>query len=186
MVSLPHGILGLLNYGESTGYDLTKTFEDSLNNFWHAQSSQIYRELNRMEGEGLVTSRNVIQDGRPNKRLYSITDAGREAFAAWLHRAELEFENPHHAALMRVFFGADDPEATLDMLRQCREYCLRALEANCAATRQVIEDYARNTPDGQRRSAYWQMTLDYGATQTRAIADWAERCIERMEGEGQR
>ena len=78
-MSLPFGLLGLLTYQDSTGYDLTKLFEESLNNFWHAQSSQIYRELERMERKGWVTSRNIIQDKRPNKRVYSIT-AGAASF----------------------------------------------------------------------------------------------------------
>ncbi len=183
ILSLAFGILGLLTYKDSTGYDLTKTFEDSLNNFWHAQSSQIYRELNRMEEEGLVKSRSVIQDGRPNKRLYSITGAGREAFSKWLREAEVEIENPHHTMLVRVFFGADDPESTLAMLKKLREQCLNALEANCSETRRNIDNYAGIVPDGKVKRRYWLMTMDLGIAKTQAIADWVQRCIEQIEKE---
>ncbi len=182
-MSLAFGILGLLTYQDSTGYDLAKTFEDSLNNFWHAQSSQIYRELGHMEKDGLVSSRNIIQSGRPNKRLYSITEEGRAALSKWLSETEPEVENPHHALLMRVFFGAGDPEATLTMLRKCRQQCLSVLEANCSDVRQNIENYAAITPDGQEKRRYWLMTLDYGIAQTQALADWAGRCIEQIEKE---
>lgn len=47
-MSLSHGLLGLLNYTDMTGYDLAKTFQDSLCYFWQAQTSQVYRELNKM------------------------------------------------------------------------------------------------------------------------------------------
>lgn len=55
-MSLPHGLLGLLNYKDMTGYKLSRTFDDSLSFFWKAQASQIYRELDRMETWGWLTS----------------------------------------------------------------------------------------------------------------------------------
>ena len=54
-MSLKHGLLGLLNYGNMTGYDIDRTFKDSLFLFWQAQTSQIYRELNTMEKLGWLT-----------------------------------------------------------------------------------------------------------------------------------
>ena len=182
-MSLPYGLLGLLTYNDSTGYDLTKLFEDSLNNFWHAQSSQIYRELNRLEEKGLVSSQAIIQDNRPNKRLYSITANGHEEFQAWLREARLEFKNPHHAILMRVFFGADAPEETLVLLKECRDACKRELEANCAGIRQNIESYADLIPNGHARRRYWEMTLGLGASSTKAMLEWAESCITLIEEE---
>ena len=66
-MALKQGLLGLLNYGEMTGYELAKAFNDSLSFFWQAQTSQIYRELNQLEAEGLVytertTGRFVTED----------------------------------------------------------------------------------------------------------------------------
>lgn len=180
---MPFGILGLLTYQDNTGYDLTRIFEDSLNNFWHAQSSQIYRELRRLEESGLVTSRSIVQDGRPNKRLYSITDAGMTAFSKWLREAKPELENPHHAMLMRVFFGANDPHSVLAMLKEFRAECLRALESSCSGIRQSIENYATRMPEGEQKSKYWLMTLECGIANTQAMADWAGRCIEQIEKE---
>ena len=182
-MSLPYGLLGLLKYRESTGYDLSKMFEDSLNNFWHAQSSQIYRELKRMEDSGLVSSRTVVQDGRPNKRLYAITDAGRRELDAWLTDARPQFENTHHEILMRVFFGAEAPSATLQLLEACRDECKRALEANCTQIKQVIRDYSNQVEDGQQKSPYWEMTLDYGIAMTKTMLEWTKKCIAKIKKE---
>lgn len=73
-MSLKHGLLGLLNYGKMSGYELNKTFNDSLYFFWKIQISRIYRELNHMEKTGWLTSETVFQTDKPNKRLYSLTD----------------------------------------------------------------------------------------------------------------
>ncbi|MDE7252270.1 MAG: PadR family transcriptional regulator, partial [Acetatifactor sp.] len=51
---LKHGILGLINYREMTGYEIMRTFRDSLNFFWEVQTSQIYRELQTLESKGWV------------------------------------------------------------------------------------------------------------------------------------
>jgi len=180
-MSLPYGLLGLLSYAESTGYDLTRKFEDSLNNFWHAQSSQIYRELKRLEADGAVSSRVVVQHGRPNQRVYTITDSGRERLAAWLAEGRPNFGNTHYEILLRVFFGAENPRATLAMLKQCRDECDKELAAECGDTRDNIEMYASRIPDGAARSKYWAMTLDLGIAHTRAIRDWAESAIAAIE-----
>ena len=51
---LKHGILGLLNYRELTGYEIMIVFRDSLRFFWNAQTSQNYRKLQTLEGKGWV------------------------------------------------------------------------------------------------------------------------------------
>ena len=70
---LKHGILGLLNYGDMTGYDIMTVFRDSLSHFWQAQTSQIYRELTVLEKKGWIVSSPVKQDGKPDKNILSIT-----------------------------------------------------------------------------------------------------------------
>ena len=79
-MSLQYAVLGLLSYRQMTGYDLKKMFDESINNFWAASLSQIYRELGALEGKGYLTSVIEPQDDRPDKRIYSITEAGRAAF----------------------------------------------------------------------------------------------------------
>ncbi len=179
-MSLPHGLLGLLSYIDATGYDLTKIFEDSLNNFWRAQSSQIYRELDRMEQKGWVKSRSVVQDKRPNKRVYAITGEGRGEYARWLSKSTPPFDHRHEALLIRIFFGADDREATLEMLKSVREQCLAALEVHPMHIMENIGRYAAMVPDGEQKRLYWEMTLSYGVAQTKATAKWAQECIDKI------
>ncbi|MCI3274397.1 PadR family transcriptional regulator [Streptomyces cylindrosporus] len=77
-MALRNAVMAALLEGEASGYDLAKGFEASVANFWMATPQQLYRELERMEGEGLVSARVVQQERRPNKRLFSLTEAGLE------------------------------------------------------------------------------------------------------------
>jgi DNA-binding PadR family transcriptional regulator len=181
-MSLPFGLLGLLEYSSNTGYDLTKLFEKSINNFWHAQSSQIYRELNRMEEKGWVSSESIIQQGKPNKRLYSITEEGRKAFREWMNTpAKMIVGNPHNLLLMYIMFGASAPEATLRRLKGVRGAININLDGKAKEVQDFIDNYKTTVPGGEERSIYWQMAQEYGITQAKATVQWAEEWIEKLE-----
>ncbi len=75
-MALRHAVLAALLDEELSGYQLAKVFDLGVANFWHAQPQQLYAELTRLEQDGLVTGREVVQDTRPNKRLFRVTDAG--------------------------------------------------------------------------------------------------------------
>lgn len=76
-MALRHAVLAALLEGEASGYELSKRFDVSVANFWAATPQQLYRELDRLAGEGLVDARLVEQQRRPNKRVFTLTDAGR-------------------------------------------------------------------------------------------------------------
>lgn len=71
-----HAVLAALLGEELSGYQLAKAFDLGVANFWYAQPQQLYAELSRLEKDGPVTGREVVQDTRPNKRLFKVTDAG--------------------------------------------------------------------------------------------------------------
>jgi len=78
-MALRNAVMAALLEGEASGYDLAKEFDASMANFWMSTPQQLYRELDRMEAEGLVRARLVEQERRPNKRMFSLTDTGRRA-----------------------------------------------------------------------------------------------------------
>ncbi|AHI00273.1 PadR family transcriptional regulator [Kutzneria viridogrisea] len=75
-MALRHAVLATLLDSEYSGYQLAKVFDTGVANFWHALPQQLYAELTKLEAEGLVTGRRVIQLDRPNKRVYTVTEAG--------------------------------------------------------------------------------------------------------------
>jgi DNA-binding PadR family transcriptional regulator len=84
-MSLKYAVLAALLEGEASGYELSKAFDVSFANFWPATPQQLYRELERLARDGLIEARVVQQERRPNKRMFTLTEAGRDdlrAFAA--------------------------------------------------------------------------------------------------------
>src|SRR5215217_2061467 len=77
-MALRHAVLAALLEGEASGYQLSKRFDVSVANFWSATPQQLYRELERLDADGLVQARLVEQQRRPNKRVFTLTDAGRQ------------------------------------------------------------------------------------------------------------
>ncbi|MFE9461350.1 PadR family transcriptional regulator [Streptomyces californicus] len=75
-MALRHAVLAALLDEELSGYQLTKTFAAGVANFWHAKPQQVYAELARLEKDGLVAGREVVQEGRPDKRLFRVTGEG--------------------------------------------------------------------------------------------------------------
>ncbi|TMR23102.1 PadR family transcriptional regulator [Nonomuraea turkmeniaca] len=82
-MALRHAVLAALLDGQYSGYQLTKIFDVGVSNFWYAAPQQLYAELTKLEAEGLVTGREVVQQGRPNKRVFKVTDAGVAELASF-------------------------------------------------------------------------------------------------------
>lgn len=85
-MALRNAILSMLLDGEASGYDLAKGFDASVANFWTATPQQLYRELDKMESQGFVQAHVVEQQRRPNKRLFSLTEAGLAELAGFTAR----------------------------------------------------------------------------------------------------
>ena len=83
-VALPHAILVSLSEQAGSGYELAHRFDRSIGYFWAATHQQIYRTLRTMEADGWVHVDVVTQHGRPDKKVYGVTDGGREELAHWI------------------------------------------------------------------------------------------------------
>jgi DNA-binding PadR family transcriptional regulator len=82
-VALRHAVLAALLDGEYSGYQLTKIFDVGVSNFWYAAPQQLYAELTKLEADALVAGREIVQQGRPNKRVFKVTQAGLDELAAF-------------------------------------------------------------------------------------------------------
>jgi DNA-binding PadR family transcriptional regulator len=85
-MALSDAILVLLTEQPMSGYDLAKSFDASIGFFWTADHQQIYRVLGRLKEKGHVDVHEVIQSGRPNKLIYTITQSGLAALKIWSQR----------------------------------------------------------------------------------------------------
>ena len=83
-VALPHAILVALCEQSGSGYELARRFDRSIGYFWAATHQQIYRTLRAMEDDGWVHVTPVAQQGRPDKKVYTVSEAGRAELARWI------------------------------------------------------------------------------------------------------
>lgn len=177
---LKHGILGLLNYGDMTGYEIMGVFRDSLNFFWDAKTSQIYRELQGLEQKEYVQKTVVPQSSRPDKNVYSITESGRAELLRWLADDDIGLKNKI-PLLMKVFFlGELSTEQSIEYFQRVKEYCGQLLK-NLESVPQYINTYS-DMIGQQDKGLYWQMTLEYGQRCMEMQMKWAQDCIDRLEG----
>jgi DNA-binding PadR family transcriptional regulator len=111
-----------------SGYDIKRNFDRAVHFVWNASDSQIYRELRNMERDGLISSRLIQQDGKPNKRLYGLSADGTSALDDWLV-SPVESPYGKDPFLMRLFFmGRVTPEAALQVLEERRTELLVQVE----------------------------------------------------------
>lgn len=83
-MSLRHAILGILDYRPMHGYALKRVLEEGIATFWPVNLAAIYPSLRKLEDDGLVSHRSVAgADGRPNRKVYEVTEAGRQELARW-------------------------------------------------------------------------------------------------------
>ena len=183
-MSLRHGLLGLLNYKPMTGYELNKEFKESLGNFWQAKSQQIYKELDMMEKNGWLTSERIMQQEKPNKRVYSITPIGKQEFKNWLAAPEADIKSAMYgknAILMRLGFAGEGSKAqALELLHSFKNECI-AYANNLNEARDVIaRDEAVYSPNIMK---YWKLTLLHGDIMLKAKLEWVEQAINILENE---
>ncbi|MET4662744.1 DNA-binding PadR family transcriptional regulator [Streptomyces sp. PvP037] len=120
-MSLPHAILTALLEKPSSGLELTRRFDRSIGYFWSATHQQIYRELGKLDAEGLIRALPSEQPARGQKKAYEVLPAGRAELARWT--AASQDPKPHRdAMLLRLRAAAVVGTAGLeDDLRRHRE-----------------------------------------------------------------
>lgn len=176
---LKHGILGLLNYGSMTGYDIVLIFKDSLSYFWHAQTSQIYRELHTIKKNGWATDETIVQDGKPDKKEFTITEKGREELRRWLSEDNigLKIRSP---LMMKTFFrGEFSLEENIDYFEKLKHESY-GFANKMTVTPPDTEKYVRLINDPMK-ALYWKMTIEYGLMYSKMYGEWLDNCLKQME-----
>ncbi|SFE61184.1 DNA-binding transcriptional regulator, PadR family [Paenibacillus algorifonticola] len=97
-------ILGILMDENCSGYEIKHKFESLFSYFYNASYGTIYPTLGKMEKQGLITKESILQDGKPNKNVYTITEAGREQFMLYL-TSDIQAVETKSDFMVRLVFG---------------------------------------------------------------------------------
>jgi DNA-binding PadR family transcriptional regulator len=174
-LALGDAILACLTERPMTGYELAKTFDASIGFFWKADHQQIYRELSRLRDKGHVQGREVVQSGKPNKLVYTLTAEGRAALKHWAARPSVP-PSIKDDLLVRLY--------ALDCvdIEPLRTDLMARLEHH----RDRYERYERllnkRFPDGTAPPADLgkMLSLRLGMRHERVVIEWCEEALDAL------
>ena len=168
-------ILGILGLGPHSGYDIKKLTDLSTRHFWSENYGNLYPTLKRLEQEGLVTLERRAGDGKPDRKVYTITDAGQEVLQGWLG-ALVETTPARNELLLKLFLGRQaPPEVSRAHLER-----FRAEQEALIGTYEGIERWLETEQAGDPNLPYWLLTLSYGRLQAEALRRWSEHSLETL------
>jgi len=164
-----YAVLGLLTFGPMSGYDVLKLAEQSIAHFWSPAKSHVYTELRRLARLGLATEERVQQESRPNKRVYAITDEGREVLELWLTEGPSEPDHVRSAFTVRMFFGnLASRSSIIARVEEQRRNAERTLAELRAAETEIKDDDSLFFP---------YLTLKAGLAYSEAEIRWADETL---------
>jgi DNA-binding PadR family transcriptional regulator len=174
--STTYAVLGMLTFGETSGYDLAKSIDRSISHFgFQPARSQVYAALHRLVALGWATERAVAQRDRPDKRLYRITARGEGALRGWLETPVVEPEIVRSPFLLKIFFGTLIPPETL--LAQVKEAHRRSVEEL-----EVLEELEREIETLDRSDLRFPgLVLRYGLAHNRASVAWTVEMLHELQ-----
>ena len=151
-------LLALLSIRPMTGYEILRHHARALEPWWETPRTQIYPKLRELQRRGLIEHEYVVQESKPNKRLYSIGPSGSQALASWLGSSINVPEMRHHM-MMRLFLGNFLPiEETSRLLTGYRD----RMAARAESFRQAKERFSRSLSGPYRASVFFELlSLDH-------------------------
>jgi DNA-binding PadR family transcriptional regulator len=167
-MAVREGILALLDEQPRHGYDLRARFEARTAELWSLNSGQVYTTLDRLERDGLVDAADDPDDGSGRRRLYRVTDAGRQELQAWLDATSWSAEPHRDELLMKVLLVADDPERAGAVIDDHRRVLLHELQA--------LRQRQRREPGDLRA----QLAADAVVARMESDLHWLDRCEQRL------
>jgi DNA-binding PadR family transcriptional regulator len=174
-LALGDAILVCLTERPMTGYELAKTFDTSIGFFWKADHQQIYRELTRLRDKGYIQGREVVQSGKPNKLVYSLTSEGRAALRHWAARPSSP-PSIKDDLLVRLcaLDGIDIAPLRTDLMARL-EYHRDRLSRYERILRKRFPQATTSTADTGKLLA-----LRMGLRLERAVAEWCEEALDTL------
>lgn len=169
-------LLGVLSLGPMSGYEMRQFMEQSTANFWTESFGQIYPALKAMVAEGLAEVVSQEGEGPTAKKVYGITEAGRERLREWLG-VPTRKQVLRHELLLKVFFG-DQVERGVVAEQVKREH-RRHEEALAGYTAKLV--MLERECAGHPGLPFWRMTLRYGMAEARMVMGWCEETLAELE-----
>jgi DNA-binding PadR family transcriptional regulator len=182
---LGYAILGLLAREALSGYDLTSLMRRRVGFFWQARHSQIYPELARLEGEGLVTHAVVEQRDRPDKKVYEITASGLSALKEWVTAPPEQRPARDELVLKAYSVWLADREKAVSLFREQQGLHKERLLDYEEVHSWMEEEWGEDLHDLDSSSFASYAALQRGILYERGYAEWCGWLADRLESGGE-
>ena len=180
-MSLDHILLGLLR-DPATGYDLKSAFGERIRHFWSAELSQIYPTLKRLEQRRMLGSRIEPSPKGPNRRVYSLTETGREELRRWL-RGGPEVGTERFAYLAQLYFmdAVGDLHETRAFMSELRDHLARWL-AQLRSVERKVTDACGDAPERYGDAGFHRFaTLRMGIHSIGSKVAWCDETLAAID-----
>jgi len=175
-MAIAHAILVSLINTPASGYELAKQFEASVGFFWKATYQQIYRELTKLEDLGWISAQVIAQETRPDKKLYSVTELGKQQLIEWMN-SKCEAAVIKDDLLVKIFAGYLIPNQKLvEELERHRQIHIQKLKVYQDIEQQHFQNPQTLAPEYKFR----YLTLRKGIGYETDWISWCEEAIELL------
>lgn len=173
-MGLSQAILTCLINAPHSGYDLSKIFSESVGYFWQASQQQIYRELGKLEAAGLIVSEVIPREGRLDKKLYSITEQGKQHLIEWMHKPS-EPDIIREDLLVKIFSGGIVPVSLLieDVARHRRIHLEKL-----SIYREIEKEKCPYPKELNKEEKLRRLVLKAGMKYEEAWIEWCDDALE--------
>ena len=174
-MALGDAILACLTEQPMTGYELAKTFDVSIGFYWKANHQQIYRELTKLRDRGHIEASEVVQSGKPNKLVYTLTAEGRSALRHWAARPSTPASMKDDLLVKLYALDSVDIEPLRDDLMARLEHH----RDRCARYERILRQAfpGRDRPAADSASC-WRCAS--AIRHERAVVEWCEEALEAL------
>ncbi len=165
-------ILGIISLSDCSGYDIRKKIDHEIGYFYKVSNGQVYPVLRKLVQQKNATFTIEKNDGKPDRKVYAITDQGAAVLKGWLesrHESENEL-------LLKLYFGSN--ETIGHNIKLLLDY-KSAKEACLAAYNKISEYFNLSTIDKQS-DYYSYFTLRFGQLIAKAHIDWSDEVINTL------
>src|SRR5262249_25627209 len=147
---------------------LKATFDNSVAYIYNASGSQIYSALRQLERDGLVSAEVIVQQTRPNKKVYAITDSGRTELRRWLTEQEHD-KYSKDEFVAKIMFANEGPDSIVEehILHQIQNLS-HQLEFMSRERKRLAETRGDATSGDARARKYRLLSLDLKIASTKA------------------
>lgn len=171
-MNLKYSVLGLLHYKNLHGYRIREHIERQFGNMWTINPGQIYPVLKKLEDDDLITLAEVSQNENkgPYRKLYAITDKGKEEFQRWLS------STPENGAIIR------DPFLTRFVFFRfgSREQALELIDEQIALYEAKYQQRQSQSEHLKQQNIYVSLVVELGITYHEMVLEWLKYAREEI------